>query len=339
MNLAARKMMRAITGVSLLLLTTVGAFGQTAAAPPSFEVASVKVSAPPPAGVMVINLGGGPGSSDPGRITYQGATLRMLIARAYNVKEYQVEGPQWLDSERYDIMATIPHGESSKEQVALMLQGLLAERFKLALHHESKPLAVYTLSVAKGGPKLKEVDPAVVAAASAAGRGGPLPPGSAPLPPPPPPPPGGPGIGGKGGPPSGAGFRFTMGMNNRRLTGSVTLARMCDMLSNFLDRPVIDLTELTGTYELDLAWTPDESERMGGKLSMGMAAAHAAMGAPPPPSATSTSDGKIAPDGASDPGLSLAQALQMNYGLKLEPKKNPADILVIDRAEKVPTEN
>jgi uncharacterized protein (TIGR03435 family) len=78
---------------------------------------------------------------------------------------------------------------------------------------------------------------------------------------------------------------------------------------------------------------------MGGKLSMGMAAAHAGMGAPPPPSATSTSDGKIAPDGASDPGLSLAQALQMNYGLKLEPKKNPADILVIDRAEKVPTEN
>ena len=130
-----------------------------------------------------------------------------------------------------------------------------------------------------------------------------------------------------------------LGMNNRRLTGSLTLARLCDMLSNFLDRPVVDLAELTGTYELDLAWTPDENEKMGGKLSTGMMAVHAAMGTPPPPSATSASDGKTAPDGASDPGLSLAQALQVNYGLKLEPKKNPADILVIDRAEKVPTEN
>jgi uncharacterized protein (TIGR03435 family) len=330
-------LIRAMAGVSLLVLTTGGAFGQTAEASSSFEVASVKVSAPPPAGVMVINLGGGPGSTDPGRISYQGITLRSLVARAYSVKEYQVEGPQWLDSERYDIVATIPHGESSKEQVTLMLQGLLAERFKLTLHHESKPLAVYTLSVGKGGPKLKEVDPALVAAAPSAGRGAPLPPGSALPPPPPPPSPGSP-AGGKG-LPSGGGLRFMMGMNNRRLTGSVTLARLCDMLSSFIDRPVIDLTDLKGTYEMDLAWTPDESERMGGKVSAGMMAAHAAMGAPPPPSATSTSDGKTSLDGASDPGLSLAQALQASYGLKLEPKRNPADILVIDRAEKVPTEN
>ena len=120
-----------------------------------------------------------------------------------------------------------------------------------------------------------------------------------------------------------------MGMNSRRLQGSMTMARLCEGLSNFADRPIVDLTELTGIYELDLAWTPDENERTGGKVSMAMAVAHAAAGAPPP-----TSGGD-----AGDPGPSLAQSLQVNYGLKLELKKNPADILVIDRAEKVPTEN
>lgn len=313
--------MRAVAGVSLLVLTASSALGQNAPAPPAFEVASVKVSAPLPAGVMMFRMGGGPDSTDPGRVTYSGVNLKTLVARAYRVKEYQVEGPQWLDGERYDIMATIPQG-SSKEQVDLMLQNLLADRFKLTLHHESKPLAVYTLSVAKGGPKLKEVDPAALAAATPP----PLPPGAAPPPPPPP--------GGRGGPMPVGGMRMMLGFSNRRLSGAMTLTRLCATLSNFIDRPVIDLTELKGTYEIDLAWTPDESEQMGGKLAMGMAAISGAAGPPP-----AGSDGKAGPDSASDPGLPLAQALQVNYGLKLEPKKNPADILVIDHAEKVPTEN
>jgi uncharacterized protein (TIGR03435 family) len=101
------------------------------------------------------------------------------------------------------------------------------------------------------------------------------------------------------------------------------------------DRPVLDLTELKGTYAFDLSWTPDETERMGGPI--GMAMARAAGGAPPGGGAAS-SDGK-APEGSSDPGQTLVQALQTNYGLKLEARKNPADIVVVDHAEKVPTEN
>ena len=314
-------MIRAVAGLSLIL-TAVAAFGQTDAAAPAFEVASVKLSAPLPAGIMKFRLGGGPDSTDPGRITYNGVTLQALVARAYGVKDYQVEGPQWLDAERYDIVATIPKG-SNKEQVGLMMQRLLAERFKLTLHRETKPMEVYTLAVAKGGPKLQEVDPAAPPAPPA------VPPGAAPLPPPPP---GSGGSLGRGQMPAGA-MRIMVGPTNRRLTGSPTLARLCDLLSNLLDRPVVDLTGLTGAYAIDLSWTPDENELMGGGLSMGMAVARAGAGAPP--------EGRGGGDGnaASDPGLTLAQALQTNYGLKLEAKKNPAEILVVDRAEKVPTEN
>jgi uncharacterized protein (TIGR03435 family) len=262
-------------------------------------------------------MGGGPDSTDPGRVTYTGVNLKSLVARAYGVKEFQVEGPAWLEGERYDVIATIPKG-ADKEQVGLMMQRLLAERFKLTLHHESKPLAVYTMSVAKSGTKLKEVDPDAPIAAP------PLSPGA---PPPPPPGPVGAGM------PRGGGMRMMMSPAGRRITGNTTIARLCDMLSNLTDRPVIDLTELKGTYALDLSWTPDENEKAGGKFAPAMAMANTLGGGPAPGA------GQSGPDGSSDPEQTLVQALQSNYGLKLEAKKNPADILVIDRAEKVPTEN
>ncbi len=317
--------MRAMAGIGLLAVMASGALGQTEAPAPAFEVASVKVSAPTPSGMMMIRMGGGPDSTDPGRITYTGVTLKSLVARAYGVKEYQVEGPQWLDGERYDVIATIPKG-ANKEQVGLMMQRLLAERFHLTLHHEQKPLAVYTLSVAKGGPKLEEVDPEKLPP--------PPPPGTAPMPPPPPMPGGGPSA--RGPVPAGA-MRMMMGPNKRQLTGNTTVTRLCDMLSNLTDRPVLDLTGLKGTYSFDLSWTPDETERMGGPMGRAMARASAEL--PPPNPGASASDGKTSPEGANDPGQTLVQALQTNYGLKLEAKKNPADILVVDRADKVPTEN
>jgi uncharacterized protein (TIGR03435 family) len=295
------------------------AIGQTGPSGPAFEAASVKVSAPLPNGVIMVRMGGGPDSSDPGRITYTGVNLKALVARAYGVKEFQVEGPAWLEGERYDVIATIPKG-ADKEQVGLMMQRLLADRFKLALHHETKPLAVYTLSVAKSGAKLQEADPDAPFAAP------PLPPG-APPPPPPPPGPGGAGM------PRGGGMRMMIGPNNRRMTGNTTIARLCEMLSNLTDRAVIDLTELKGTYAFDLSWTPDENEKMGGKFAPAMAVASTLGGGPAPGA------GQSGPEGPSDPGQTLVQALQSNYGLKLEAKKNPADILVIDHAEKVPTEN
>jgi uncharacterized protein (TIGR03435 family) len=318
MSRARKQAVCGILQIPLLgLLTAMAglAIAQTDTSGPAFEAASVKVSAPLPNGVMMIRMGGGPDSSDPGRITYTGVNLKALIAHAYGLKEFQVEGPAWLEGERYDIIATIPKG-ADKEQVGLMMQRLLAERFKLTLHHESKPMAVYTLSVAKGGAKLQEVDPDA-----------PLPPPPPGAPPPPPPPPG------ASGAPRGGGMRMMMSPAGRRFTGNTTVARLCDMLSNLTDRPVIDLTELKGTYAIDLSWTPDENEKMGGKFGPAMAMATVQGGAPAPGAGQSGSEGP------NDPGQNLVQALQSNYGLKLEAKKNPADILVIDHAEKVPTEN
>jgi uncharacterized protein (TIGR03435 family) len=308
--------MRVAAGISILAVMAGVMFAQNDASAPSFDAASVKVSAPLPSGVIMFSLGGLRDSLDPGRIDYKGVTIKQLVARAYGLKDYQVEGPQWVDSERYDVIATIPQG-STKEQVNLMLQRLLAERFKLTLHHESKPQASYTLSIGKGGAKMQEVDPDKLP---------PLPPpGSAPLPPPPPPGPGG--SMSKGPMPAGA-MRIQVSPSGRHLVGNGTIGRLCTMISNLTDRPVNDLTELKGTYAFDLEWAPDDNERMG-KVQAGMQASM------PSPAAS----GQPGPESAGDPLPTLTQALQTNYGLKLEARKAPADFIVIDHAEKTPTEN
>ncbi len=77
---------------------------------------------------------------------------------AYGVKTYQISGPAWLDTERFDIVAKVPQG-ATKDDVKLMLQNLLADRFKLTLHREKKDMPMYALLVAKNGPKLKESPP------------------------------------------------------------------------------------------------------------------------------------------------------------------------------------
>jgi uncharacterized protein (TIGR03435 family) len=103
-------MIRGLTLFGLLTAVAGLAIGQTDAAGPAFEAASVKVSAALPNGVIMVRMGGGPDSSDPGRVTYTGVNLKSLVARAYGVKEFQVEGPAWLEGERYDVIATIPKG-------------------------------------------------------------------------------------------------------------------------------------------------------------------------------------------------------------------------------------
>src|SRR5580765_8306038 len=104
---------------------------QSNAGPRSFEVASVKRS-PPPAG-------NGINSSmrlDPGRLTCSNVSLKKLIYESYGVKDYQVSGPDWLGTEIYDITATLPAGVT-RDDVQVMIQNLLAERFKLTLHRDT----------------------------------------------------------------------------------------------------------------------------------------------------------------------------------------------------------
>src|SRR5580658_874124 len=133
-------------------------FASTLAYSQTFDAASVKPAAPPHGrGMMILNSApsGGPGTKDPERIHYSFTTLRNLLTNAYNVKSFQITGPAWLDTERFDITATVPPN-TTREQLRAMLQNLLAERFKMTIHRDSKELPIYSLLVGKNGAKLKE---------------------------------------------------------------------------------------------------------------------------------------------------------------------------------------
>jgi uncharacterized protein (TIGR03435 family) len=122
----------------------------------SFEVASVKPSAPPAAGRSGnYNMSGGPGTSDPGRFACENFDLASLIMLAYDIPSYRLSGPAWMRDTKFDIVANVPSG-TDKEQFRLMQQNLLTERFQLKIHWETKEMQVYALVIAKGGSKLKE---------------------------------------------------------------------------------------------------------------------------------------------------------------------------------------
>jgi uncharacterized protein (TIGR03435 family) len=233
---------------------------------PVFEVASVKVST---------DISGHSGTDREGHnLRMQNATLRTCIALAYGVTLPQVVGPEWLDSTGYDIDAKGAAG--TEKQVPQMLQALLAERFKLALHRDTRELAVYALVVAKGGIKMEKA---------------------------------------KEGGPRGTTNSSTSGSRGNMTAQGVTMAKVANVLSGArfgLDRPVLDQTGLDDVYDFTLTWTPErpgEARREETRTEE--------RNAPPP----------------------LLAALQEQLGLKLEPRKAPIEVLIVDHAEKIPTEN
>ncbi len=327
--------MRVITGIVLAVSLGCGAYGQAAKPKPSFEVASVRAAAPPEmggGGRIMFRMGrsGGPGTKDPTRITFDNASLFMLLTEAYDVRPYQINGPNWLNEARFDVKAKVPEG-ATKEEYRLMLQSLLEERFKLTLHHDTKELPIYELVVAKGGHKLKESDPE--------------PPASEDAPPAFPPPGlrGGPPQLDKDGypvlPPGMRGGMMVMNGRARMRESRTTMADFAQRLSNQVGRPVIDGTGLKGKYDFVLSFAPERMGGMdGGRGVMIMAGPGGGM--PPPPAAVGGA-GAGAGDGGADlaPGPTIFAAIQSDLGLKLESKKGPVDHLVIDHCEKVPTEN
>jgi uncharacterized protein (TIGR03435 family) len=295
--------------IAASILVLFAGFAQT------FEVASVKPSAPlEGGGRRMIRMNGGPGTTDPGRITYTGVPLMLILTNAYDVKNFQINGPSWLDSEGFDISAKLPAG-TTKEQARVMMQNLLAERFHLTLHHDTKHLQGYEMTVAKGGSKLKESAPEAAPAE-----------GSSAAPP------------GLRGPPKrdangfpildGPGLMVMMNVGPKGPAAhlaakSQPLSEVARMLSDQLRLPVIDKTGLTGKYDFQLEYSP-ETAWMG------------TIGMPPPPGGASASG----PPAASDEGgPDLLTAIRQQLGLKLDSKKLPVDILVIDRVDKVPVEN
>jgi uncharacterized protein (TIGR03435 family) len=134
--------------VSLIGTAQVPLEAQTNAAAPQFEVASIKPSPPGSRGPTIYN-------PTLVRFAIDSITPKGLIAYAYDVRDFQIlGGPRWLASDQYDIVAK-PECDARGERILAMVRSLLAERFRLVLHRESKEMPVFGLVIAKGGPNLR----------------------------------------------------------------------------------------------------------------------------------------------------------------------------------------
>ncbi len=216
-------------------------------------------------------------NAQPGRnLTIANQGLRSLIALAYDVGGAQVVAPQWEgDSEwqtnHFDIVAKVP-SDGTKEQLPLMLQSLLADRFKLALHRETRPTSVYVMEISRGGAKLQLQE------SPADDRRAP-------------------------------GCERSWGRNSNELVADchgLTAAGMAQSIQTlapaYFDRPLLDATDLKGIYSFSLRWITRSASQAG-------------------------------MDGAT-----MFEAVA-NIGLKINTRKQPMEMLVIDHCEKMPTEN
>jgi uncharacterized protein (TIGR03435 family) len=227
---------------------------------PSFDVASVKPSPAVPLGQNInINLG----ATSHNELVLTNTTLCEMLRFAHRlVSDDQVAGPDWIkDREvRFDVLAKGPAG-ATRDQLLVMLETLLDERFEITRHPEPRVVAHYELAIAKGGPKIHPSKPDAK-----------------------------------------EDLKYLRG---RLASEAMPMSRFTMLLSRQLRQAVLDKTGLAGPYGIDIEWTPDQPN-----------------GAPP-----------------EIPGPSIFSAIQDQLGLKLEARKTPMDIMVIDRANKVPGAN
>src|ERR1700722_3282490 len=299
--------------VAALLVVGGAALAQAPAAPLTFDVASVKLGTIDQAKIMAGQQHVGL-KVEGNRVDIGNASLSELIAMAYKVKYYQIQGPDWLGptGQRFDILAKMPEG-ATKEQVPEMLQALLAERFKLTLHRTSKESQIYALIIGKNGLKMKETPPDVPVAPTG---DGPAPADTNMK------------ISGtqeKGmtvtNKPAGT-YKMTMVDGVMHVEASkMPMPLLAEALSRYVDHPVVDMTELKGNYQVVLDISQEDIRAV--MRSIGAAMPAAAAGAT---------------DSASEPGSSILTSVQQ-LGLKLEARKAPLDMIVIDHLEKLPTEN
>jgi uncharacterized protein (TIGR03435 family) len=277
---------------------------QPAPVRPEFEVASIKPSAAGPAvGTGQVHVGV---QIDGAQVHCTYLSLKDFLRIAYQLKDYQIMGPDWMASERFDIHAKLPDG--GRGQFREMLQSLLEDRFQIKMHRDSKEFSVYGVVVGKGGLKLKEspLDPepegseggkgAVNVTATGGARGTTV--------------------------NYGRGAYFTLA-DNKLEVRKLSMPLLAESLGRFVERPVVDMTELQGTYDLTLEFTPEDYRAL--LIRMALSA-----GVNLPPEALRLLEG------ASDE--SLFKGLQ-TLGLKLESRKAPLEVLVIDSATKTPIEN
>jgi len=339
----------------------VGSFwGPARAAGPEFEVANITPAAQPTpelfrSGKIHIGM-----SVDGSRVDIGGMPLTTLIQQAFRVKQFQVIAPAWVGESRWDILAKLPDS-APEAQIPEMLQALLADRFKLVVHRESRELPVYALVLGKSGLKMKASVPDPSAPADAPAGGPIVIGGFGFFPPPGGPPPGG-GPGGRGpdgrgpdGPGRGGSAEFTSPQYGTiKISGSpqegrihleaskVNMAGFADLLTGMMDRPVVDMTGLSGDYQVALDASPEE-------LIGGMIRAAGLTFGPGGPGGPGGFGGPGGPGGggfrpqtdgaASDPSGAMVSSSVEKLGLKLDARKAPVESIVVDHLEKAPTDN
>ena len=276
----------------------------------TFEVASVRVadsqppSRPYPAAGQIA---GGPGTQDPARMSFTWVLMRRLLMSAFDVPMDQISGPDWVIGQdaRFDVVATVPMG-ATKEQANEMLLNLLKERFHLTYHRDKKEFDMYTLTVAKGGSKLKDAAPA-----------------DGPLPPPPQ-------IGQRmqpaprdrdGFPQLPAGRQAAQGANNNGVSRMTFRMATPQMLLGMLQFQLgssrsVDKTGLAGKYDFTLEFSTAGLPGLGGRGGL-----------------------TANPADTTDPAPDLFSALEKQLGLKLEKSKTQLDVFVVDHMDRQPTEN
>jgi uncharacterized protein (TIGR03435 family) len=262
-----------------------------------FEVASVRPSSP------AASSGGV--RMDGAQVHVSGFTLREYIARAYSVRPTQVLGPDWLETERFDVDANLPEG-SKPSQIPLMMQALLEDRFALRQHRDQKDMPMYALTIGKPPLRLKESPDenrseakpeAAVDVTVRVGAGG----VSVDL---------------------GHGASYNFSATGKFDGKRMTVAMIASTLERFADRPVLDMTGLTGIYDVSFEMTPEDYQA----LSV-QAAINAGVRLPPQAMNLLERTGNPLP-------LATAQ-----LGLKLDARRAPVEVVVVDGVRRVPLDN
>lgn len=260
-------MVRAIATISVLALLAGAAFGQTTDSTPRFDIADVHAS--PKSNTTYMSGGILRG----GRYEIRRATMVDLIRTAWSLDDNgKIQGgPNWLDLDRFDVIAKAPPS-TTQETAKLMLRALLADRFKLVVHTDTKPMAALVLSLGKGKPKLKETE-------------------------------------GKGFSCQAPDLAAQAPNSIRKITltcRNLTMEAFAPILRNMAggSQPVVDKTGLTGAWDFDITWTPQQL--------LGLAGAD---------------------------GIPVFEAVDKQLGLKLEEQKVPMAVIVVDSANEKPDAN
>ncbi|HLI85124.1 MAG TPA: TIGR03435 family protein [Bryobacteraceae bacterium] len=287
------------TSKAMVLFPLVYLAAGYAAPSPEFEVATVRPSALEPQGQVQVGL-----HLDGAQVRIISWTLRDYIGLAYRMRVSQVLGPDWMHLERFDIAAKIPEGHKTDE-FRQMLQALLRERFQLKFHKEQREFPVYALVQAKTPLKLTPAPPDPQA-------------GDTPEPL---------DVAGGG---SAAGVNVNLGhgsswsfVPNRFEAKKLSMEVFAENLERFADRPIVDKTGLKGQFDFGFDINPEDYRPM-------LIRSAIAAGVLLPPQALRLLDGSSS--------ASLSDALE-KIGLRLEARKEPLDVIVVDSASKMPTEN